>query len=274
MKRTLILQVPVIHKGYLDLFDNYRDQISEILILKNDLVEKLSDVKTDIASISSKKIQELLIALNYPNVRVVGDDEIKSIENSKLFLINDEIGRNLKKKYFADSDIKFINVFLRWDRDKVFSEENLDVETSDNKFDQEMMKLAYSEAEKSGDWWRQVGAVLVKNKKNIMKTHNTAMPSEHIGYQCGAVRDLMKVGEKPEFTNYAHAEQVLIAKAANEGIRLKDTQLYITHFPCPVCAKLLALSGINKIYFAEGSSVLLGKEILESREVKIKRIIL
>ncbi|MBL7150255.1 MAG: hypothetical protein ISS84_01385, partial [Candidatus Pacebacteria bacterium] len=49
--------------------------------------------------------------------------------------------------------------------------------------------------------------------------------------------------------------------------------LYLTHFPCSVCAKLIAYSGIKNLYFSEGASNLDGKKILELVGVKITRVI-
>lgn len=48
-----------------------------------------------------------------------------------------------------------------------------------------------------------------------------------------------------------HAEQNAIAFAAKEGIKLKGTILYTTTSPCPVCAKLIASTGISRVVYLE-----------------------
>jgi len=48
--------------------------------------------------------------------------------------------------------------------------------------------------------------------------------------------------------------------------------MYVTHFPCPVCAKLIALSGIKKIIYSKGSSVFDGERVMKSRGVEIIKI--
>jgi dCMP deaminase len=45
--------------------------------------------------------------------------------------------------------------------------------------------------------------------------------------------------------------------------------LYVTVFPCPPCAKLIAYSGIKNVYCGGGYGVLDGEDILKSRGVKV-----
>ena len=132
-----------------------------------------------------------------------------------------------------------------------------------------MMKEASLQSEKSGDWWRQVGAVLVKDKKIVISADNQNLPSDHTPYQVGGVRDLFVAGERQDLANTIHAEQSIIAKAAKDGIFTKGLSLYVTTFPCPVCAKLIACSGIKNLYFSEGGSNFDAKKVLDSAEVKI-----
>ena len=64
----------------------------------------------------------------------------------------------------------------------------------------------------------------------------------------------------------------IIGEAAKKGISLEGASLYVTHFPCAVCAKFVAYSGIKKVYFREGTSTLDGKAILESADINIVRV--
>ena len=48
-----------------------------------------------------------------------------------------------------------------------------------------------------------------------------------------------------------HAEQNVITFAAKNGISTNDATLYVTHSPCPDCAKLIAQSGIKRIVYNE-----------------------
>jgi dCMP deaminase len=154
----------------------------------------------------------------------------------------------------------------------VFAEEDPNITISKNSFDTEAIQQAQIEAQKSSDWWRQVGAVLVKGGEIVDRAFNEAMFSDHAPYQRGAVRDSLNPGERPELSDTIHAEQKIITNAAKKGVSLEGTSLYVTHFPCPVCAKLIVHSGIKNCYFLQGSSSLKGKELLENAGVNLARI--
>jgi hypothetical protein len=49
----------------------------------------------------------------------------------------------------------------------------------------------------------------------------------------------------------AHAEMDVITQASRLGIRIKDTILYCTTFPCHECAKLIIAAGIKKVIYIE-----------------------
>lgn len=46
-----------------------------------------------------------------------------------------------------------------------------------------------------------------------------------------------------------HAEQNAISDAARRGVSLEGATVYITHFPCINCAKILAAAGICRIKY-------------------------
>lgn len=46
-----------------------------------------------------------------------------------------------------------------------------------------------------------------------------------------------------------HAEQNAISDAARRGVSLEGATVYITHFPCINCAKILAAAGIRRINY-------------------------
>ncbi len=72
-----------------------------------------------------------------------------------------------------------------------------------------------------------------------------------------------------------HAEQNVIAMAARKGISLEGATLYVTHFPCDICFKLVINAGIKEIVYEdmypnEATEVLL-REAQEKDIVNIRR---
>ncbi|WP_054840541.1 deaminase [Thermococcus sp. JCM 11816] len=78
-----------------------------------------------------------------------------------------------------------------------------------------------------------------------------------------------------------HAEQNVIAMAARKGISLEGgATLYVTHFPCDTCFKLLINAGIREIVYEEmypneATEILLReaqeKGIVKIRQFKLKK---
>jgi len=70
-----------------------------------------------------------------------------------------------------------------------------------------------------------------------------------------------------------HAEQNAICDAARRGVSLDGATVYITHFPCVNCAKILAATGIRCIkYHRDYRNDSLVKEILTESGVLIEQL--
>lgn len=265
-----ILHLPVIHQGYLNILKQHKN--SPTFILSSSLIKKLSSFEPDIAALKPLEVKKLLQNLGFNQIEILTPNKAKQLKPKKLLLIKDDISKTFHQKYFPKVKVQWLNVFLRWDQTKIFTTVTKKFPISKNKFDQKIIQQAYKEAQKSSDWWRQVGAVLVKNKKNIISAHNQDLPYDYSSYQHGNPRDFLKPGEKPEISNTIHAEQKIIALAAQQGTSLQNTSLYVTHFPCPICAKLIAFSGIKKLFFSKGSANLRGLQILKANKIKITSV--
>ena len=70
-----------------------------------------------------------------------------------------------------------------------------------------------------------------------------------------------------------HAEQNAISDAARRGVSLEGATVYITHFPCINCAKILAAAGIATIkYHRDYRNDELVVELLQGSGVAIKQL--
>ena len=268
-KRILVINIPVIHKGFLDFIKKNQKNISAIYLAENKLVEEILGTKEDIASLDHNLVKKLLAVFGFKKIQVLNKKSLEELKNKKLLLVNDQFSRELTKFYFFEKNIKWSNVFLRWDAESVLAEHSLNEKVSKNTEDEKWMNEAYKEARNSGDWWRNVGAVVVKDDSIILRAYNQSVPSDYTIYQVGNVRDFIKAGEKQELASSIHSEQKIISEAARKGISLEGSSLYITHFPCPVCTKLIIFSGIKNCYFSEGASNLSGEKLLKLFGIKL-----
>lgn len=279
----LLLYLPVIHSGHINLLSNYPN--SEVFILDESMIsfidEEFDYLRKEIRSLTPDQAKLSLAAL-FPelNINLLTKEEFlkmsaqDSSEEQKYILPNEDIFVWLQKNYLADKIVEFEPTFLRWNRNNSIQKQQIEtsVEISENEFSKKMMKIASNEKDLSSDWWRQVGAVAVKGEI-IAIAHNSQLPSPYSPYIDSDPRNSFHKGENIDLSTAIHAEAALISKAAKDGISLKDSEIYVTTFPCPTCAKLIACSGISKLYFTDGYAMLDGDKILKKFGVEIIRVL-
>jgi len=162
---------------------------------------------------------------------------------------------------------------LRWDRRSISEEEAVQTyPIAEGEFHQLIMAEAGLVSQKSSDWWRQVGAILVFRDGRKITAYNRHVPSDHTPYALGDPRNLLKKGVGIEITSVLHSEAAVIAQAARAGTSTVGGCLYVTTFPCPYCANVIANSGISELYFREGYSTLGGSDLIEQAGIKIFRV--
>lgn len=124
----------------------------------------------------------------------------------------------------------------------------------------ELEALTHSWKERpSWDAYFMATALLIASRSSCERLHvgcvivsggdqkNRIIAAGYNGYLPGAphtsrIRDGHEQGT-------VHAEQNAIADAARRGVSLEGATIYITHFPCINCAKILAAAGIRKIKY-------------------------
>lgn len=118
---------------------------------------------------------------------------------------------------------------------------------------------------------RQVGALVVKDKRILASGYNGAPVGCKHCEEVGCLRDKLNIpsGQRHELCRATHAEQNAIAQAAYSGTSIKDAALYVTNQPCVLCAKLAINSGITKIIFKGDYPDNLSMELLQEAGVRV-----
>ena len=115
-------------------------------------------------------------------------------------------------------------------------------------WDEYFMEMAELTARRSTCLRRQVGAVIVKERRAIATGYNGA-PSgiTHCQERGGCLRQKLGVpsGQRHELCMALHAEQNAIIQAASMGHAIEGGTIYITHQPCVICAKMIINAGIK-----------------------------
>lgn len=149
-------------------------------------------------------------------------------------------------------------------------------------WDQYFMSRAYIASLRSTCGSRRVGAVIVRDNREIASGYN--------GYPSGAKhcidggcprfearqKGLIVSGEyNDKYPCEAfHAEENAIYQCLKEGTSTENTMIYCTTFPCRACAKNILGAGITKIYYLEGYPDDYSKEYLNRYGVEAIKVAL
>jgi dCMP deaminase len=137
--------------------------------------------------------------------------------------------------------------------------------------DYQYLSLAWEVAQGSPCQRTKVGCVIVnhidRSSDNIIMT------------SCGndlcrlkeCMRPNVKSGESLEYCRGVHAEEKAILLMGKD--KCKGLTIYVTHFPCASCARLIAHVGIKQLIYSEdwGNSEL-SRRILQEGEVIVRRL--
>ncbi len=117
---------------------------------------------------------------------------------------------------------------------------------------------------------RQVGAVIVKDKRILATGYNGAPTGLAHCLDVGCLRDESEVGsgERHELCRGLHAEQNAIIQAALHGVSIQGAAIYTTNQPCTLCAKMIINSGLRRIFFIDPYPDELAVQLLEEAQVK------
>lgn len=268
-KSAIIAFVPVIHQGYLDFF---KAQKGNIFIFDQKLIDSYTYLTRDLRTVDPKEtVKALKTLLPKRKISTITPAQLKKFAYDEIVMPEDEVCRDLADKYFSGKNVKFVLVFLRWNRYIALTEHPVPAHRtiSKEKFHQEMIGKALEEAAKSEDWWRRVATVIVKAGNVLFSTHNRHLPSRFHLDQNGDPRSNVDSGQHQEVYTSIHSEADAIARAAQKGISLEGAHAYVTTFPCPNCARLLSTAGIKKVYYSQGYALLDAEKILEHFGIEI-----
>jgi len=276
-----IAYIPVMHQGYfayLKMLEN--DRIEALYLVSDEILsshETLDYIhrKDRLRALPHDVMKQMVAVCSNVQVYSLTNETITALQNEKASLVtpDEDINRFIVETYFSGHSVKYHSVFLRWNKNNVSEDSEPQGETITLEgFEKEVMGKVIAEAEKSADWWRRVGAALVKEDELIALAHNEHMPEKELPNIYGDSRSLFKKGINIEYVTSSHAEVSVIGEAVRKGISTEGAELFVTDFPCPYCARLIAKSGIKKIYFLHGYAVLGGGEFFKEMDIEIVKV--
>ena len=140
-------------------------------------------------------------------------------------------------------------------------------------WDEYFMEITKLVATRSTCLRRQVGAILVKEKRILATGYNGAPTGlKHCYDRGGCLRQKEKIpsGQRHELCRAIHAEMNVLLQASSYGVNIKGSTLYATNQPCILCAKMLINAGVKDIIISSGYPDPQAVAILKEAKIKIK----
>ncbi|MCX5705009.1 MAG: cytidine/deoxycytidylate deaminase family protein [Candidatus Omnitrophica bacterium] len=121
---------------------------------------------------------------------------------------------------------------------------------------------------------RNVGAILVKDKRILATGYNGAPAGLKHCLDIGCLRQKLNIpsGQRHELCRALHAEQNALIQASLYGISVKGSKLYATCQPCVICAKMLINAGISEIIITEGYPDKMAMDFLKQAKIKVRKV--
>ena len=141
-------------------------------------------------------------------------------------------------------------------------------------WDEYFMAIAELVAERSTCLRRQVGAVIVKDRKILSTGYNGAPRGIRHCSEVGCLREQLNIpaGERHEICRGTHAEQNAIIQAATFGVDISGGIVYSTHQPCFICTKMLINAKISKIVYKKEYPDELAIDMLKEAKIPFVKI--
>jgi dCMP deaminase len=273
MDPAVLAYVPVLHEGYRRFLErNARGR--RVFVLGRDLYADYRPLAKDVRALDPRDAAAALQAWDIASSVAVLDELTAgrlATEGAPLILPAEDVSYQVVERHFPRAAVRYDPVFLRWDKTKTV--QMLDprperVVSEDDAYGA-LAQAAEDVAARSIDWWRQVGAALRFADGTVRAAANVHHPHALSPYAQGDPRSNFTQGVELELSTATHAEAALIAQAARDGHATAGGEIYVTDFPCPPCAKLIANAGLRRLYYRRGYAVLDGRDVLEGAGVEI-----
>lgn len=141
-------------------------------------------------------------------------------------------------------------------------------------WDEYFMSIAHQVASRSTCIRRQIGAVIVKDKRILATGYNGAPAGLAHCAEVGCLREQMHVpsGKNHELCRAIHAEQNAVVQAARAGTSIDGATVYTTTAPCVLCVKILINAGIETIVYGDSYPDDLARSFLDESGIEVRRL--
>lgn len=276
MTEAVVAYVPVLHEGYRRFLDAHAHG-RPLHLIGPEIHEDHRPLAKDVRALPAELAATALAAWGIASdVSVLDAATARRLadEGASLTLPAEDVSYQVVERWFPRNPVRYDSAFLRWDKTRTVQlltprparTVAVDAAIAD------VVGAAEVAAAESLDWWRRVGAAIRLADGTVRAAANEHLPHPQSPYAVGDPRANFFRGVHLELSTAAHAEARLIAGAARDGLATAGAVVYVTDFPCPPCAKLLAGAGVARVYYGTGYAVLDGWDVLDAAGVEVVHV--
>jgi deoxycytidylate deaminase len=265
----LLLHAPVYHAGHRRLLDQHPD-VEEVLLLGDGFAERFPAMRKEIRGLDATTVGRILALEHGVAVRVVQPADLPAALDDVVLAPDEAVTRELAADH-PGVRWRLVPVFLRWDRQWATEERpaGATAATTTDPVHVELMRQTMTAGDRSSDWWRQVGALAARDGQVLATAHNRHQPTEHAPYVDGDPRNEFSRGLRADLSTAIHAEASLVGQAAAGAFDTAGADIYVSAFPCPACAYLVAEARFGRCFFRGSYSLLDAEQILAGAGVEL-----
>ncbi|HEX4435828.1 MAG TPA: deaminase [Solirubrobacteraceae bacterium] len=274
MSDALLAYVPVLHEGYRRFLSAHGEGLP-LYLISPELHAEYRPLAKDIRALDPSLVARAIDAWEICSaVSVLDEQSAMALAAAQPSLVApaEDVSYQVIERWFPRCEVRYDTTFLRWDKTRTAAlhEPDAAVASEEDPALAELIGAAQREAEGGADWWRRVGAAIRFADGTVAATRNEHLPHPLSPYAVGDPRANFHKGVALELSTATHAEARLIAAAARDGRATEGAVMYVTDFPCPPCAKLIAGAGVACVYYRGGYAVLDGEDVLREAGVEIR----
>lgn len=271
--KAIIAYVPVVHRKLIEVVG---EESCPVLVLGKNYIDEFPQLKHDLRAVWPHEAVAMLRGLGFVAGILTPTQLSNLLSHPEICLVlpRDEVMMKFAELHLSGMAVKFCNFFVRWDKINTTSENAVGADRAVTcaEFSCGVIKGCREKALLSSDWWRQVGAAVVKDGKVLLWGTNRHLPTDYSPYIDGDIRQCFSFGERLEICGAIHAEGAVIGEAARLGVSLEGCDFYVTTFPCPTCARLITQAGVRRVFYDQGYSVSDAHDILRNKGIEIVKV--
>jgi len=283
MSENLIAYIPTLNQRHIDWLKSHPGS-DLYLISQEDAEALLPRLKRNMAALPTEMIARFLeqekAALGLRRVWIFAPEwqepDLRSVVWKRWVAADEDISHLVAEKHLlpAGCDVSFEMTWARYDMQAVLARQEPipDAEITSDELALVILKDLQTLSERSPDWWRRVAAAAVNRQgRKLAVAYNMHMPNEYETYAFGDPAINREAGQTGK-SCACHAEMGVIAECARQGYVLDGGKIYVTTFPCEVCAGIIARAGVKEVYFLEGYSSLNALDVFRTSKVKLIQV--